>query len=103
MYFSMTSRATVFLGLLLLLVLLMTKASSLADDKKDAQTNAFPATLEEGLAHLEKVLGRYDTDDQLEWRVPTDFEFKSTPDPSELGTFQDFKGLRVIGRPFREW
>lgn len=71
-----------------------------AVDQNDNKV-AEPTTVEEGLVQLEKVLGRYDPDDHVEWRLPTDFENKQRPNPSEPEVLIVFKGLRVIGHPFR--
>lgn len=65
-------------------------------------TGESPKTLEEGLARMEQVLGRYLPDDQLEWRVPTVFEHKTRPNPSEPDILLVFDGLKVVGHPFRE-
>jgi hypothetical protein len=59
-----------------------------------------PKTLEEGLSRLEKTLGRYSADDQIEWRLPTSFEQRSRPDPAESEILLKFDGLRVVGLPF---
>lgn len=61
-----------------------------------------PKTIDEGMVRLEKILGRNDPDDQLEWRLPTDYNFKMKPKPSEPEVLLTSKGIKVVGRPFRE-
>ena len=72
-----------------------------AGEEKAGSTDS-PTTLEEGLARVEKVLGRHNPDDQLEWRVPTDFEHKTRPNSTEPEILMVFKGLKVVSHPFRE-
>lgn len=76
-------------------------AMVIADEVKESNTEA-PTTLDEGLARVEQVLGRHNPDDQLETRVPTDFEHKSRPNPAEPEVLMVFKGLKVVSHPFRE-
>lgn len=61
-----------------------------------------PKALDEAMARVEKVLGAYSSADQREWRVPTKFEYKSKPKPSEAEVLSVFDGLLVVGCPFRE-
>ncbi len=73
-------------------------SGSSGQDKKHVSA---PTTLEEGFTHLEKVLGRYDPDDQLEWHIPIAQETKQQPDPAQAAILLSFKGSKVIGMPFR--
>jgi hypothetical protein len=66
------------------------------------EENRQPRTLDEGLAHLERILGRYSSDEQLEWQFRTEHEYKSRPIPSQPEVLMVFKGAKVVGHPFRE-
>lgn len=60
-----------------------------------------PKSIEEGLARLEQILGRYQSDNQAEWRIPTEFEFRHRPDPKDNEVLVRFKGVKTIGNPCR--
>jgi uncharacterized protein (TIGR03067 family) len=59
-----------------------------------------PKTLEEALVRLEKTLGKYDSHDQVEWRLPMDFERKNRPFADQPEVLQVFNGTLVVGHPF---
>lgn len=67
-----------------------------------AATSASPKSLEEAIAHLERTLGKYDPDNQIEWQIKTAFEYRSKPDPKDPEVLQVFNGLKLVGHPFRE-
>ena len=69
--------------------------------KADDKTFNEPKSLQDGFAHLERILGPYNTDDQVEWRVPTIFDKKHKPDPSQSEILLVLNGLRMVGHPFR--
>lgn len=60
-----------------------------------------PKSIEEGLARMEQILGRYQSDNQAEWRIPTEFEFRHRPDPKDNEVLVRFKGIKTIGNPYR--
>lgn len=63
---------------------------------------ADPTDLEAALVRLEATLGRYNPDQQAEWRVPTKSEYRSQPKEGEGEVLDVFDGLKVVGHPFRD-
>jgi hypothetical protein len=59
-----------------------------------------PKSIEEGLARMERMLGRYQSDNQVEWRIPSEFEFRHQPDPNDKEVLIRFKGMKTIGSPY---
>jgi hypothetical protein len=54
------------------------------------------------MAHVQQVLGAYDPDKQIEWRVLTDSEIKQEFDEPAKSILIEVKGQRTVGLPFQE-
>ena len=70
-----------------------------ADDKKAEP--AAPATLDEGMDRLEKLLGKFDPKNDHHFRFTVDSEDKQQPDPNKPPVLIVTKGTLEYGTPFR--
>ncbi len=61
-----------------------------------------PMSLDEAITRLEATLGKFNVDQQNEWQVVTDSEHRSKPKADEPEVMQIFKGLKIVGHPFRD-
>lgn len=86
---------------LIVTLLMASFNSNICESAESEPQLSSPKTIDEGLSRLESVLGRYNPDEQKEWRIPTDFEIKQRPNPEDPEILIAFNGLRVVGKPFR--
>lgn len=61
-----------------------------------------PKSLEEGLQRVQDTLGKYDDNEQREWRMPMSFESRQRPEPNKAEVMIKFDGQTMVSLPMLE-